>query len=1714
MVKGLFDLLGGGGVPTVITTPAPPARPYFTDAGPRIALHEGDAWEDADAVLDLIAPAWVGATATSQRLLDEAEDEMSIASAITVGPAGSEVRTKRVLVLECTATGPGGTTVARSKPFVVPGARLLALPRAAYDAAAAADDLEQGAIYVVTETDDALAYYRVMAGGPVEIGGGGTPVYPIAVGGSPIAYLTLGGPDDYLNIARLFTSPPGTVYALASASLSLMPNSWLFDADDAVLITDTSLVVPEITLTFEATYQGRTVSQTLSFARAFVPVQAKGQPADLALTVGTAMTPVDLGALFNGDRPLTIDAAPGYAALPSWMTLTAATVNGEPTTLLGGTPTAALAATTFGFRARNTDPEGTIHEDSVSFSVLVQAANAVPVFTRAQALVAESTVVGARVYRSPGPIIAPADTPVVVDWFTTPTGIVVATDALTLPPEATIIAGLTGTEILAPAEAEGRLIRRRTRGLDAQGNPVVANVSPPVGPFTAAVVAPTALGGVAVPDLTVGVDMTAVDFNAAFGGSKPQTLTLDASSDALPAGLSFTDGVLSGRPSAADAAVNLVVRATNSAGFVTVSDSFVIAAASAVPFTTYVPQLRDRTRPNGRTSTATLFKPTDVTIPGMSVSGSTVTFSSYSGDPLDYYDLDFRDFAVVVNTVLPAFRQCMFGQTIFTAAPTYPLRINGTGDIDTIEYCDFVRTQGPGWTAAFSTFIYQVPTGNSATGQMTAYGKLRRVYRCRFDGAQADCLKILGDARAGGQIFEECYFGRPQNLPTAGTSVWSATTSYPLNFIVHRAASNGTLKYWTSRVANNLNHPLPLTSSGGPASDDYWLIYDPHADAVTVNASVGEGVEFFHCLFDWTDRLPGQPTLVQNGITNFARVHRDTDVAWPMGRVEFTENVCYYTQGDDGYPIHVGTGDDPNWTGPIRFTNNRLQPNKNGAYFHEDTNGLVAVWANNRSLPDDTLIPGPTGASNIPVDPDEPDVTFPDRISYGLLGRSNFAYLTLTHNGANYQSSLIARPNISDPNRVRFVGQNEVSSVGAIFEREISNVSGSMDVGINTERNSNRGIQNIAMMTVAEYLIELGNQEGWTTKFDLVDLAFAGRSQLNLLNDEETAKPWLWQTQFLDIIARVGREIDRIIQKWDWESAGDLGAVDDKRAYLRLANAPAPAGAFIPTGLVDHTFWDLNLPAGTKGGANPPAFSTNTKLSIVPEDSAALRNRLKAMMTDEDWLKILKPKFLGRFDSCAADGGHPYSDAVSGQVLGAMTLIIPHIIADLHERGMVDTDLVSPERVGWTVAANRLTADLYIEQANGGSLYTPRETWGIPFPSNPRADQQPYNGIFIQRAGEAESATGPIMRVGSSSFVDPNPGENNAVITIPSAANHQGTVSLISRGTTVPSVTLTDGTVVTNGRFAQLRVTFPAGYPLATGDRLHTFRNWWAWVDNGNDPISQEPMLDLPKEFIPELAPAACLRRWPGLDYGKYQTPFAVPPLPGESVIGTPTLSVLASNGMVDDSGGFTTLDETAAFTLANPTDAHFALIGGLGNTADYNMNAVTIGAQGRGAGAGTALTRRAYRRSGRAEAELWDLPTDLPEGVSTIIRQFAGTSGRVTRLKLVRVPGASGEVGAVNTAAATNTGGTITLTTTVPGSMILTLLCKQDGTPANRVTTTGLNVLLNDDSSAGADGGASNEAQYVLGYIPAPTAGAYAWQFTCPLSTAWVAIMVEILRA
>lgn len=354
--------------------------------------------------------------------------------------------------------------------------------------------------------------------------------------------------------------------------------------------------------------------------------------------------------------------------------------------------------------------------------------------------------------------------------------------------------------------------------------------------------------------------------------------------------------------------------------------------------------LRTQVTPNGRTSTNTL-KVFGVDTPpaGITVSATTVTISTYTGDLEDW---DFAGRGLVVNASMGSIRQCILSQ-VTTAHPLFWLvQIAANGRVAAFEYCTFNGLAGnpDGVGTAINQYV-------NAGG--TVYGYLGAVRFCRFTGFASDHIKFCGDL-AGDQIFEWNYHGSPHNLPYQ-PPMWLAGVTYAAGDYVYSPTS-GTAFVYRSLSSGNTGNTPPTTL----VDNAFWENVDPHADTFTSVAAINDVYIRFSCI-DWLLDPPGAiGATVAIGINNSIRLSRNTGTSYLLEKIRVQENVVYHEPTSGAYGIQVSDGGQPNFNGPIEFVDNWFGANLYGSYYHPSTNGLVDIWTNNRDTLTDALITSPT----------------------------------------------------------------------------------------------------------------------------------------------------------------------------------------------------------------------------------------------------------------------------------------------------------------------------------------------------------------------------------------------------------------------------------------------------------------------------------------------------------------------------------------------------------------------------------------------------------------------------------------------------------------------------------------------------------------------------------------------------------------------------------
>ena len=392
-------------------------------------------------------------------------------------------------------------------------------------------------------------------------------------------------------------------------------------------------------------------------------------------------------------------------------------------------------------------------------------------------------------------------------------------------------------------------------------------------------------------------------------------------------------------------ALTLQVRYTNSGGFVLSAPVTVNLGVGNIR--QQVEGLRDRSTPNGRTSTLPLKVPGVDALPtGWSLSGNLVNVNSPFSGPIQ--DWDFRDKNLVINTPVDAIRQCLFGETspsgLFQALSVPP-----GGRVSVLEYNGVLglfneKGEGIAFTQKF--------TGSGAS---TVIGEIPLIQFNRFEGLTSDCIKVFGSSDAVvGQTIQWNYFGAPANLPQFAPLAWNAGTTYAAGAYVQDLSRNS--RGMISLVNGNLNNLVPTTTT----SNAFWNVLDPHADAITTNAAIGK-LLITHNLFDWLEDPEGPlgPYFGQ-GRNNCVRISRNTGTSSPIDRIDVVENVMRYGITQNSSAIQVADGGQPNFNGPIFFVGNWIDQNAGGIYFHPSTNGLVNGWTNNFDAATGALIAAPT----------------------------------------------------------------------------------------------------------------------------------------------------------------------------------------------------------------------------------------------------------------------------------------------------------------------------------------------------------------------------------------------------------------------------------------------------------------------------------------------------------------------------------------------------------------------------------------------------------------------------------------------------------------------------------------------------------------------------------------------------------------------------------
>jgi hypothetical protein len=361
----------------------------------------------------------------------------------------------------------------------------------------------------------------------------------------------------------------------------------------------------------------------------------------------------------------------------------------------------------------------------------------------------------------------------------------------------------------------------------------------------------------------------------------------------------------------------------------------------------------------GRNSANALKVPGVDALPGTSTWNSGTRTVTLLGLITSVADWDFRDTTVYVGAgaVIGSITQCLFGEEASGRGFSFYLNGDITARVGKIANCTMKGAGGSYATAG--AFINCAVSSNTGGVGVTNF-RIDVIDNNNFDAPYSDVLKLSGSLHRNGQIVQNNYFGRPQNLPNTPTA-YDTITTYALNFAVYDTTDG--YKY-LSKVAGNVNNPLPAKTGGTPKlnSNTWWQGVDPHSDAITTTASIGR-ISILNNLADWGTKKFGSLDIGnQAGVNNFVRLVRNTNSDNLFNSVTIEGNKVTTGATTSAYLIEASAGGQANYNGPITFRDLKSQGNSLNSLFHPNTNSNVAYWINARNLKNAPWT-APTGAT-------------------------------------------------------------------------------------------------------------------------------------------------------------------------------------------------------------------------------------------------------------------------------------------------------------------------------------------------------------------------------------------------------------------------------------------------------------------------------------------------------------------------------------------------------------------------------------------------------------------------------------------------------------------------------------------------------------------------------------------------------------------------------
>jgi len=426
----------------------------------------------------------------------------------------------------------------------------------------------------------------------------------------------------------------------------------------------------------------------------------------------------------------------------------------------------------------------------------------------------------------------------------------------------------------------------------------------------------------------------------------------------------------------------------------------------------------------GRFSTHPLKDPSTDSLPsGASKSGTEI---NVNGNNVSLTNWDFSGYKVNVNGEDCKIRNCILGESNGISGHWTYIDIATSAAGLIVEHNDILGYKGEG--GAGSTINHR--RDNPGTNNVKAAENIIIRYN-KFEDIASDAIKIAGD----GAYIEWNAFLDPHNI-RYNPPTWNSSTTYDLNDyalnssrILYKSKINGNTNkilpknkalnwkndktynkddgavnsngvLFLSKVDGNYNNAIPnnTTSNSYWKVHNYWKVYDPHCDHITMLAAPNL-LTIQYNYFSRPDK-----TRLTSGMNNVARFSRNTkdydrvdDVLFHGNFIEENTHVDMKSQ-----PVHITDGGKGNFNGPFTLSHGWYGKNKGGSYLYEHKSNFVTVyWDTNKDAETNANIPLPPYYTNRSTTPpstsDVPQIIKDGHQGVGIVSGSYYTLKNLAN---------------------------------------------------------------------------------------------------------------------------------------------------------------------------------------------------------------------------------------------------------------------------------------------------------------------------------------------------------------------------------------------------------------------------------------------------------------------------------------------------------------------------------------------------------------------------------------------------------------------------------------------------------------------------------------------------------------------------------------------